>query len=618
MTSDLATSVPNAEQPYDWRSALAAPASTLLLHIEGQLLRADTPEVAAHFARKTRDETFAKRTHTLVERADLEAARNLVEKNQFQFTRYPAVELPGELAWTENPFSERNWQWSLHQWAFVPTLVAGYERTGERRFARKLLELVASWARHNMVEPFPCEMAWHDHATALRLEMLLLTFESLRTIDILDVHELAMLLGLIRLHASVLANPSFYSEHTNHGFDQCIALFLVSAVVPELEASPEWRRLAHTRLLGETRFAFSGEGIHVENSPGYHESMLQNLLRTNTLVRGYTGAALPEVGQLMQGALRFLCHITRPDGLFPLVGDTEATPVMNNYSTFAKVSAFAELEYARSRGTAGQPPRESCVVFEKSGYAVFRDDWHPAETFEQTLHLLFKCGFLSHYHRHDDDLSIVLYALGEDWLVDSGLYAHNDQDLLRQYMRGAHAHNLPVPHKAKSLRDPRRLAVPSEIVHWQITPERAQVVGRTGMFAGYCLSRAVEYDRARTITLSDTVRRQSKGGPVEYDLVFHVPRNKSVRARDGSCVEVTSQGGHLMTLTLAGDRATRIVIGRGQQAQFPSVQSRTYGKREDTQSIVFAGLKAEQIQTQIRLSPAGEARAAHEPQESRA
>ena len=65
-------------------------------------------------------------------------------------------------------------------------------------------------------------------------------------------------------------------------------------------------------------------------------------------------------------------------------------------------------------------------------------------SFNETVYLVLKSGFLSRVHRHEDDLSIILYGHGEDWLIDSGLYRYQEDDPLRRDMRSAPAHNIAI------------------------------------------------------------------------------------------------------------------------------------------------------------------------------
>jgi len=57
-------------------------------------------------------------------------------------------------------------------------------------------------------------------------------------------------------------------------------ILLISAnVLIGLEEANEWRELASARLVNEIQFAFSSGGIHVENSPAYHQSMMMGIIR---------------------------------------------------------------------------------------------------------------------------------------------------------------------------------------------------------------------------------------------------------------------------------------------------------------------------------------------------
>src|SRR5690606_39858716 len=62
----------------------------------------------------------------------------------------------------------------------------------------------------------------------------------------------------------------------------------------------------------------------------------------------------------------------------------------------------------------GQPPPSTVAAFPEAGYLVVRDQWKPPQVPGREFHMVLKCGFRSHYHRHDDDFNIVL-ACREDW-----------------------------------------------------------------------------------------------------------------------------------------------------------------------------------------------------------
>src|SRR5690606_20662359 len=64
--------------------------------------------------------------------------------------------------------------------------------------------------------------------------------------------------------------------------------------------------------------------------------------------------------------------------------------------------------------------------------------------FDKAFHLIVKAGCSSRYHHQQDEGHINLYAGGEDWLIDSGLYNYISVDPIRRYMRSRSAHNVPL------------------------------------------------------------------------------------------------------------------------------------------------------------------------------
>ncbi|PRN05731.1 hypothetical protein A0O30_06710 [Pseudomonas sp. LLC-1] len=163
------------------------------------------------------------------------------------------------------------------------------------------------------------------------------------------------------------------------------------------------------------------------------------LARLNGLInlRGLGDEAISvKAADYVDKANKFLAAITLPNGILPIIGDT-------------RWDDQSEPE----------PLRSEVIIhdYSKSGYLVAKGK----DRSEKEFCLIFKCCHDSNYHRHDDDLSIVLYYNGSIIFGDGGLYNHNEKDAKRIFIRSPLAHSTPtLPLKAQ--RDKNKLnAMPS-------------------------------------------------------------------------------------------------------------------------------------------------------------
>jgi len=229
------------------------------------------------------------------------------------------------------------------------------------------------------------------------------------------------------VHGQRLAQDDFYSEHTNHGLEQVRVLLLLSTAF-EGEQAQAWQHTAIRRINSELTFSFTDEGVHVENSPAYHIFVFKVFLGViEDYPENVLGDLATRFNQFSAKALSFITHILRPDGTLPPIGDTEQLPTSDVYRTaFGDTQEYKYLRYALTQGKEGEAPSALNRVYPKSGYAIFRDHWSTTEHYRKAFHLVIKVGCSSRYHHQQDEGHISLYAGGEDWLIDSGLYNHTE------------------------------------------------------------------------------------------------------------------------------------------------------------------------------------------------
>jgi hypothetical protein len=186
----------------------------------------------------------------------------------------------------------------------------------------------------------------------------------------------------------------------------------------------------------------------------------------------------PPVEQSLLLLLDHLMYLTRPDGTTPLFGDDDGgrlamldvRPANDFRGTLAVGAvAFDRADYhfvaadaaeeliwltgadglAKFDVIAPKEPAQTSVGFPSGGYFVMRDGWT-----RDANYLLFDCGphgSLACGHAHADALAIDVAANGRTVLVDPGTCTYTGSKELRDWFRGAEAHNtLTVDNESSS------------------------------------------------------------------------------------------------------------------------------------------------------------------------
>jgi len=337
---------------------------------------------------------------------------------------------------------DRNWWWQLQGLPFLNWYVSSYslQNLDERQyFFECCVKAIQNWER-KAKESKEAPLVWHDHASAFRLRNLVdwAVFCQLRGICVHQECKDLDLTILIFEHLEWLNQDENYSKNTNHGFDQSMISLTVSLIFQCPQLKP-YREVSRKRLAEEVKSAFTEQGVHVENSPGYQKVMLQRLKQ----LRKFRFLGAQEISKLaeeyIENAEDFLRALTLPDGSLPEIGDTRSGDA-GIYSDY--------------------PDKATVYDYSKSGYVVIKGK------ISQNLPycFIFKCGHLSNYHRHDDDLMVYLNVAGNTVLSDGGLGAHAEKDARRMFLRSVYAHSLPII-KAPFVRDRNRLAALPTIIH---------------------------------------------------------------------------------------------------------------------------------------------------------
>ncbi|MGP9534328.1 MULTISPECIES: heparinase II/III family protein [unclassified Halomonas] len=373
-------------------------------------------------------------------KTDYQKLKKLFDEHQFVTNNFDDTELNLITFDWQSLERDRNWWWQLQALPFLNWYVNSLELQTEEERTRYLslcLDAIYGWiknAKQNKESP----LVWHDHASAFRVRNITnwLLFCDTAGLWLNEEAQTEIFASLIIEHLDWLQEDKHYSKHTNHGFDQAM-IGLTIGLMFDYDDFESYRQCNRDRLKGEVKFAFTDEGVHKENSPGYQKMMLARLQQLRTLAP----LGEQEVSQMgeryIEQAEAFLRAITLPNGYLPMIGDTRGGDKGLPYEQQEKIDV---LDYSAS------------------GYAIVRG----VDNQNINFFILLKNTHESNYHRHDDDMMVYIVYNNKVVLGDGGLFSHQEKDDRRKLLRSYLSHSVPYI-SAKAVRDVRKLSASPSI-----------------------------------------------------------------------------------------------------------------------------------------------------------
>jgi hypothetical protein len=348
--------------------------------------------------------------------------------------------------------------WELNRLGHLITLGRAYRLTGNEEFAREFLNQVESWREQNAIgfgANWCCAME-----VALRAMNLLAAFTLFRRSIQLSEEGMLQFLALLEQHGShIERNLEFsYIATGNHYLSDVVGLLWIGIMLPELRRAKQWREWALTEMLRELDKQVLDDGGDFEASTGYHRFVLELFLYSFVLCK-QNGVEIDESkGRKLELMLNYIKAYLRPDGLAPLIGDTDsgqALPIRHRAANdHDYILAVGEMAFDRAKS---KPCEELFWIFgptalEKtimSGVAAERSAAFPnTGTYimrKDDLYLAFNAsgagGNGRGSHGHNDALSIEVSACDCAFIVDPGSYLYTADLQERHLFRSTAYHS---------------------------------------------------------------------------------------------------------------------------------------------------------------------------------
>lgn len=446
----------------------------------------------------------------------LDASDDLVNNNKLRISGYEYIDLNEKLDW-ENIEVGRSYLRRLNGHIFLGDLLSSYEETNNTIFIKKGIEIINNWMDNFELDyelKNKSKYAFHDETTALRLNnwigFLLVAH------DLFPAEQLKRFETNIEKTAKLLSDDNFHNKNTNHGMYQDLSLLLYCIVFNKDLNSNIYKEISIKRLKDYFEFVYTEDGVHKEHTPMYHYEVSKCVYLYSKILKDIELEFSNYLNDLYTKTLRFSYQILKPDGRFPEIGDNAPSKVISKYKDLYDDKKYL---YAITCGKYGSKPLENSVVFKDAGYAILRDDWGKKES---ALYILFSAAYNSRYHKHCDELSVLIYK-GDNLFVESGCNGFEYSDIFTQYGYSSYAHNsLIVDNKsmkldmnlANNLQKLNDASLNYEDVYikdYKISENYSYVLGVNKRYKDIIHKRSVEYEKDNNyIKIIDNIGSKNK------------------------------------------------------------------------------------------------------------
>jgi len=318
------------------------------------------------------------------------------------------------------------WQLQFAGLAVPEILLDAYRKTGREDFWAAARDSILAWDRYDRSAWLDRGFLWNDHAVSARVRTIADFWFLYRQRPDYDPAVGRAILEFAARTGEILAKPDQFTFATNHGVMQNIGLWDLCIAFPSLPEAERYKQLAFTRLRGQMGFYIDEEGVVLEHSIGYHEYGLKLLgiaLRFATLLKIQIP---PDWITKYEGAREFYNEVRRPNGSLPRFGDTGGVRKDPD-------PPIAELDADRGAGRLlpqnEWEPDAPFRIYPVAGYGVLWDglrNWTDTRDLAQTtVAWSYHAG---HGHKHDDELSVILWAGGQDWWTNAGYWPYDNSD----------------------------------------------------------------------------------------------------------------------------------------------------------------------------------------------
>lgn len=409
--------------------------------------------------------------------------------------------------------------WELNRHQHFVTLAQVFYLSNKHTYLEELTRQWSHWIEEN---PFPVGINWASPLEiSIRLISWTLTFQFVEAH--LEQRNRASIIQSIYQQAAYLATHLSTDKivRTNHLIGEAAGLFIVASSFG-FDDSPQWKKKAHALLEMEIQSQTFSDGVLKEQSSSYHRFVIDFLLLAFLAGKSHSEFS-SEFRDKLQKMIEYLQLIQTPEHTLPPYGDCDngrgflLAPNLDFWDVRGEIAAgfsllgnwkkippshfneetfwlISEEQFNACKASVATEESPSIIILQESGHAIIRSSKHSSTDF-----CFFRAGefglggngFCS--HSHNDLFSPIIYLSGNPIFTDTGTSVYVGNDIERDYLRSAEAHNSTVIANARASESKRWFGW-KKVVNGRIV-QTIQTQNEIRVRCGYEESAQVPYTR---------------------------------------------------------------------------------------------------------------------------
>ncbi|AYE33672.1 heparinase II/III family protein [Clostridium septicum] len=389
---------------------------------------------------------------------------NLLLKNSFIFDetwdmeqcRIPYVNNP--VKWDFTPNGDEEWIFMLNRHEYLNKLILAYYIEKDEIYINKWKELVLNWIDNNEIKSEGgCTIRTID--TGIRCQSWLNSLFHIINEEKISDEELLKI--ILSIKEQILYLRGAYIDKyilSNWGVLQTTSIMCCYLLLKDFIKDEELFNWALEQTYNQMDIQVFDDGSHWEQSVMYHVEVLNCSMKVISTCEKFGFELKNEYKEKVHSMARYLMYCGGPRSIQEAQCDSDRTDIRDVLVKGAilfedeelKGIAFKEIDlssiymlgkkgYEKFKSINGRIPTEINKSFVDSGNIYIRSDFKEDASFTYIQN-----GTLGSGHGHADLGHISLYYKGEPFLVDSGRYTYVEEDVMREYLKSAKAHNVSV------------------------------------------------------------------------------------------------------------------------------------------------------------------------------